>query len=64
VYLRETGSRTDQQIKTLSADGMRNIVIVELDRTVEHCQDNLQGYNNLKLVSLLLNRIVGCEVLH
>src|SRR4029079_6965784 len=30
VYLRETRSRTDQQIKTMTADDMRNTVIVEV----------------------------------
>ncbi|HVG64367.1 MAG TPA: hypothetical protein VNA24_37745, partial [Hyalangium sp.] len=30
VYLRETSSRTDTQIKTMSADDMRNTVIVEV----------------------------------
>jgi hypothetical protein len=30
VHLRQTGNRTDRQIKTLSADDMRNTVIVEV----------------------------------
>jgi len=54
VYLRETGSRTDQQIKTLSADDMRNIVIVELTPT--HPGVDLQRLTNPELIQLVLGR--------
>jgi hypothetical protein len=60
VYLRETGSRTDEQIKTLSADDMRNIVIVEV-AAQGHCGDSrLQALSNMNVVRLVLERPVKC----
>jgi len=59
VYLRETGSRTDQQIKTLSADDMRNIVIVEV-KEEGVCNVNLQALSNLNVVSFVLERPISC----
>jgi hypothetical protein len=53
VYLRETGSRTDAQIKTLTADDMRNIVIVEVGVQTGRGSD-LQGLSNLQLVELVM----------
>jgi hypothetical protein len=53
VYLRETGSRTDQQITTMSADDMRNIVIVEVGAQTGRGQD-LQGLSNLQLMLLVM----------
>jgi hypothetical protein len=55
VYLRETGSRTDQQIKTLSADDMRNIVIVEVGAQTGRGRD-LQALSNRQLIQLVLGR--------
>jgi hypothetical protein len=55
VYLRETGSRTDQQIKTISADDMRNIVIVEVGAQTGRGRD-LQALNNMELIKLMLGR--------
>lgn len=53
VYLRENRSRTDQQIKTMSADDMRNTVIVEVGSRTG--RDNLlQALSNLNIVSLAL----------
>lgn len=59
VYLRETGSRTDQQIKTMSADDMRNTVIVEVrPRTV--CGRDLQTLSNMDVVKLVLEPPTRC----
>jgi hypothetical protein len=55
VYLRETGSRTDQQIKTMSADDMRNTVIVEVAAQTGRGRD-LQALSNMKIVELVLER--------
>src|SRR5947207_751149 len=55
VYLRETGSRTDEQIKTMSDDDMRNIVIVEVGAQTGRGRD-LQSLNNIDLVKLVLER--------
>jgi hypothetical protein len=54
VYLRNTGSRTDQQIKTMSADDMRNTVIVEVG--VQTGRGDLQALNNMELIKLVLGR--------
>jgi hypothetical protein len=55
VYLRETG-RTDQQIKTMNADDMRNIVIVEVkDQT--H-RDDLQALSNMELIQPVLGELI------
>jgi len=54
VFLRETGSRTDQQIKMMSADDMRNTVIVEANvRTGRGIRD-LQGLSNLEVVKSVI----------
>ena len=50
VYLRVTGSRTDQQIKTMSADDMRNIVIVEANFRTGRSIRDLQAMSNLAVV--------------
>jgi len=55
VYLRKTGSRTDQQIKTMSADNMRNTVIVEVGAQTNRGRD-LQALSNMDVVRLLLIR--------
>jgi hypothetical protein len=55
VYLRETGSRTDQQIKTMSADDMRNTVIVEVGAQTGRGRD-LQALSNMELIQLVLGR--------
>ena len=53
VYLRETGSRTDAQIKTMTADDMRNTVIVEVGSQTHRGRD-LQGLTNLDLIRLVM----------
>ncbi len=55
LYLRETGSRTDPQIKTMSADDMRNTVIVEVAAQTGRGR-NLQALSNIDLVKLVLER--------
>jgi hypothetical protein len=55
VYLRETRSRTDPQIKTMSADDMRNTVIVEVGAQTGRGAD-LQALSNMDLVKLVLER--------
>jgi hypothetical protein len=53
VYLRETGSRTDPQIKTMSVDGMRNTVIVEVGAQTGRGRD-LQALSNMDVVTLVI----------
>jgi hypothetical protein len=53
VYLRHTGSRTDQQLKTMSADDMRNTVIVEVGAQTQRGRD-LQRLSNMEVVKLVL----------
>ncbi|MGI8501648.1 MAG: hypothetical protein ACR2LR_10980, partial [Hassallia sp.] len=55
VYLRETGSRTDQQITTMSADDIRNTVIVEVAAQTGRGRD-LQGLKNTQLIQLILGQ--------
>ncbi len=55
VYLRGTGSRTDQAIKTMSADDMRNTTIVEVAHQTGRGSD-LQALNNTDLIRLVLGR--------
>ena len=47
VYLRGVGSRTDAQIRTITADDMRNTVIVELHAQTR--RSDLQGLTNMQL---------------
>jgi hypothetical protein len=47
VYLRGTKSRTDAQIKTMTADDMRNTVIVEIHEQTH--RSDLQGLENVQL---------------
>ncbi|NGZ07845.1 MAG: hypothetical protein CV088_00435 [Nitrospira sp. LK70] len=54
VYLRETGSRTDQQIKAMTADDMRNTVIVEVGIQTGHGSSELQALSNMELIHLVL----------
>ncbi len=49
VFLRKAGIRTDAQVKTLTADDMRNLVIVEIDAQTGHGK-SLQGWQNIDLV--------------
>lgn len=60
VYLRETGSRADQHIKTMSADDMRNTVIVEVAAQGGCGRGGLQALSNMDLVIEVLNRPTGC----
>lgn len=55
VYLRATGSRTDPQITTMSADDMRNTVIVEVNAQTSRGRD-LQSLSNMELIQLVLRR--------
>jgi hypothetical protein len=53
VFLRESGIRTDQQLKTMSDDDQRNTLIVEVDaQTGGTMRSILQGFNNIELVLL------------
>ena len=54
VFLRETGSRTDQQIKTMSADNMRNTVIVEVNVRTGRGVRDLQALSSLNVAKLVL----------
>ena len=54
VFLRETGSRTDQQIKAMSAGDMRNTVIVEANVRTGRAIPDLQAMSNLEMVKLLI----------
>lgn len=54
VFLRETGSRTDQQIKTMSADDMRNTVIVEVNARTGRSIPDLQALSSMNVVKLVL----------
>ena len=56
VYLRYTGSWTDQQIRTMSADDMRNTVIVEV--AAQTGRDDLQALRDMEVVRLTLERPV------
>ena len=56
VYLRGTGSRNDQQIKTMTADDMRNTVIVEVGAQTRRGRSELQALSNITLVKWVLKR--------
>ena len=60
VYLRGTSSRTDQQIKTMSADDMRNTVIVEAGAQTRNCGGNLQALSNIDVMKLVLEPPTKC----
>jgi hypothetical protein len=49
VFLRETGIRTIQQLKTMSSDDQRNILIVEIGAQT-NLGSKLQGLRNMDLV--------------
>jgi hypothetical protein len=49
VFLREARIRDDAQLKTISIDDMRNILIVEIDGQT-HLGSKLQGLSNMDLV--------------
>jgi len=55
VFLRTARIRDDAQLKTLSIDDMRNILIVELDAITGRGLE-LQGLNNIDLVAIGLGR--------
>jgi hypothetical protein len=50
VFLRESGIRDDQALKSISADDQRNILIVELGGQTHLSGSVLQGMSNLELV--------------
>jgi hypothetical protein len=52
VFLRETAGRTDPQIKTMSADDMRNTVIVAIHAQTH--RSDLQGLENIQLADMAL----------
>jgi len=52
VAMRRLGIRDDASLRTMTADDMRNTLIVELDATT-HVGAQLQGYTNLQLVEIL-----------
>ena len=55
VYLRETASRTDQQLKTMSANDMRNTVIVELaPQPGRGPTPRAQQFSNVEMIQLLV----------
>jgi hypothetical protein len=56
VYLRAIGNRTDQQIRMLSADDMRDIVMIDAAAHTSRSGD-LRHYDNMELVQLLLGEI-------
>lgn len=51
VFLRQARIRTEPQLKTISDDDQRNIMIVEIDGQT-HVGSVLQGHRNMDLVSL------------
>jgi hypothetical protein len=53
VSLRESRSRTDQQIKTMSASDMRNTVIVEVNVRTNRSINDLQALSNMNLAKLV-----------
>jgi hypothetical protein len=53
VSLRESRSRTDPQIKTMSADDMRNTVIVEVNVRTGRSIRDLQALSNMNLAKLV-----------
>ena len=56
VFLRETRSRTDQQIKMMSAGDMRNTVIVEVNVRTNRSIRDLQALSSMNLAKLVLKR--------
>lgn len=52
VYLRGTGSRSDADLKTMTADGMRNTVIVEVHAQTRRA--DLQSLSNIQLARIVL----------
>jgi hypothetical protein len=56
VFLREAGIRTEPQLKTISDDDQRNILIVELGRQTHLSGPVLQGMSNMDLVLLGLGK--------
>ncbi len=56
LFLRAGGIRTDAQLKTMSDDDQRNILIVELGAQTGLSGPTLQGMNNLDLVRLGLSQ--------
>jgi hypothetical protein len=56
LFLRESRSRTDQQIKTMSADDMRNTVIVEVNVRTNRSLSDIQALSNMNMVKLVIKR--------
>ena len=54
VFLRAAKIRTDSELKTISDDDWRNILIVETATVTQHSGPELQGLNNLTLVLVAL----------
>jgi hypothetical protein len=58
VFMREAGNRTDQELKTMTADDLRNTVIVGVGAQTGLSGPVLQGMKNIDLVLLALGREV------
>jgi len=59
VFLRQGRIRTEEQLRTISDDDQRNILIVEIDsQTGGRLRSILQGFNNIELVLLGLGSTV------
>lgn len=56
VFLRESRSRTDQQIKTMSANEMRNTVIVEVNIRTNRSLNDIQALTNMNMARLVIKR--------
>lgn len=56
VFLRATRSRTDQQIKAMSANDMRNTVVAEVNIRTNRPIGEVQALNNMNLAKLVLKR--------
>jgi hypothetical protein len=61
IFLRDARIRTEQQLKTISDDDQRNILIVELGAQTGLGSD-LQGFNNIELVLLGLGKSLPSDL--
>jgi hypothetical protein len=61
IFLRDARIRTEQQLKTISDDDQRNILIVELDAQTGFGSD-LKGFNNIELVLLGLGKSLPSDL--
>jgi hypothetical protein len=54
VFLRETRARTDEQLKTITADDQRNLMIVAVGPQTGRTQEELQRTENIRLCAAAL----------